>query len=1143
MSAPTLIVGLGGTGSKIVAKVSDMISEKQRRYISTVIFDTDANDIPIIQEKNPEIRVVKTSERMTVGEYLEQDHYARDNWFPVNPPLDRKVLSEGAGQVRSISRLGFESAVRAGGMQPLYDAIQDLFKVDDQKNDQALRVIIVSSLAGGTGSGLIVPVAMYIRRYLEDNFHQNANIIRGFFLLPEVFYKAVPEDQRNNLKSNAYASLRELDAFLMKGNKTLSEEYRDSVKLVLPVPGTPNHEEYDVSPYEFCFLFDAQNSNGEKLNSLEQYMDHAANILYSMSVGPMTKRSNSSEDNVLRKLAREKGRNRYAGAGASRLVYPYDDICRLIGLNWASKSISEQWLEYDRQIEKQQETARKRREEGYFSEDIDTSVEYASKIESDAAANKPFASLIVRTIKQEDLKDASPLHEEYITALDAHIDATVENKLKGPSEKVKELIPGDYLALEDSLPNILTELGEFKDNTLKTVELDARNTAHSVFEGASNEGVGEEKYFLETVLSPGGKTLHPNAVRYLLIKIRGEMDKYYKAAKSAVNNTKDTFDNVTDDEFASFENKTGESTLSNYFKSHKFSKKKKEEACSGACEEIDQRIGQIKDYAKARTKEEVYEKGMAYLDQLIEGYEKFFKAFESQLKKIDGNTEEIYRKYTQAPGMTVRYVAASKECLDKLIERYPYKGSMISLDPALSRKINNQIFAFTKQTKKQNPSRFYSELFDKEILGHYQKMVQDEHAADLDNGILEALKLEADLMLPDDLKDQANEDRYVRNVIAATRNLATPFIEKPRDLDATLIDACAYNDSLVPPKGDESYDAKLFQEELKEKGGSEDPDVDRNEIMFYQSYYGLRANSLSKFSPPVESETYSRSGGEYFMAYSKLIKGIHPNSRKSQEITPHIDRRWHLSTKMPDLDENNQLIEEYGINAAFFWALVLEYFESQKNDRGEDTVGLKRIRLDLEDGTLLANGEKESQRLYEVLDALSLQLAYVDKIREEADKTFEAEVNKGVKVENSDVYEKLENIAVPKGTVFSDEPDQEKALSPLSILALPAVLKLSMPPGKNADKRYLDLLTVSLKESVNYIAGFCSPEELTDKIKEFMTKQLELFNTNLQTLNLNAAGSICADSLDTAANFLDKYHLNQLVKTMQDGADLLKKKS
>ena len=40
--------------------------------------------------------MVQTSTKQTVGEYLDKDTYARDNWFPVNKILNRKTLSEGA---------------------------------------------------------------------------------------------------------------------------------------------------------------------------------------------------------------------------------------------------------------------------------------------------------------------------------------------------------------------------------------------------------------------------------------------------------------------------------------------------------------------------------------------------------------------------------------------------------------------------------------------------------------------------------------------------------------------------------------------------------------------------------------------------------------------------------------------------------------------------------------------------------------------------------------------------------------------------------------------------------------------------------------------------------------------------------------
>lgn len=1147
MNSPTLLVGLGGTGSKIVAKVSEMISESQRRNISCVIFDTDANDIPEIKRFHPEIRVVQTSARMTVGEYLEADHYSRDTWFPVNPPLDRKVLSEGAGQVRSISRLGFESAVRAGGMQPLFDAIQDLYKVDNRKADQALRVTIVSSLAGGTGSGLIVPVAMFIRRYLEDNFHQNANISRGFFILPEVFYDAIPSDQRNNLKSNAYASLRELDAFLMKGNKTLSEEYSDSVRLELPVAGTDRHEEYDVSPYDFCFLFDAQNANGEKLNSLEQYMDHAANIIYSMSIGPMNKRSNSSEDNVIRKLAKEKGRNRYAGAGASRLIYPYDDICRLIGLEWASQSITDQWLVYDRQIRAKQDAENRKKEQGLPVEDIQSADEYVSLIKEGYNTNKALSKYIYNSVEQEDSDEPDPLYLAYMTALDNQIKKSVDggsdakslSTLFGQVTKHIENVGGDADEMMGELQAAEQAMSAYVQEAERFISQKSRNLAYSLYKGAESEGGSDEKYLISTIIKNENKYLHPNAIRYLLIKVREELKSERESLAGEIR--EDQLNAALNKRYEAIEN-----TLNDFEPKGIMGKSKRKKGYAAVADELQERADAAAKYTLSKVKDIVYEEGIAYLTSLIEAYEAFYNAFEAQLKTLDSRKAEIYNKYTQAPGLTVRYVAASRPALDTLLKRYPYRGSLISVDSELSGQIASKVFDFASRENKPNASRFFGDLFENQILPYYQHQVDNRVAGELDKGILKAIELEADLMLDEDHRESRMAvDRYVRDVIEQTRSLATPFIEKPNELNATAIDACAFNETLVPERGDETYEAKLIQEELIAKGGTGDEDVDKNTIMFYQSYYGLRANSLSKFAPPKNSETHHRNGGEYFSAYMELIRGIHPNSRLSQEITPHIDKRWHLAAKMPDLDEGNQVIEEYSINAAFFWALVLDLLELKKESSGKNTYELRSVRLGIEDGTLLKDGQQTSSKLYEVLDALAIQPAYVQTLRKFADQKIQEDIDRSVEVEQAGVYHSLIRINIPVEGDYRG-PKTPKGTEPgevqnISILSLPEIMRESMPVGKSRDKKLLDLLMVALKESVRYISSFCSPDEVAGKVANFMKGEFELYKANKEKFGENGIDALNSDALDTAANFLKEYGLYELAEEISKYVDACKK--
>lgn len=64
MIAPTLLVGLGGTGSKIVSRVSKMVTEEQRKHIGFAVFDTDINELREIREANPYIKTIQTSSRI-----------------------------------------------------------------------------------------------------------------------------------------------------------------------------------------------------------------------------------------------------------------------------------------------------------------------------------------------------------------------------------------------------------------------------------------------------------------------------------------------------------------------------------------------------------------------------------------------------------------------------------------------------------------------------------------------------------------------------------------------------------------------------------------------------------------------------------------------------------------------------------------------------------------------------------------------------------------------------------------------------------------------------------------------------------------------------------------------------------------------
>ena len=104
VAAPTLFVGVGGTGCKIVKKVADLCAPAEKENINFLCLDTNVNDLVDVANGKSKIYWVQTSNTQTVGSYLDYDEEARKKWFPKNAVMYDKTVSEGAGQVRAISR-------------------------------------------------------------------------------------------------------------------------------------------------------------------------------------------------------------------------------------------------------------------------------------------------------------------------------------------------------------------------------------------------------------------------------------------------------------------------------------------------------------------------------------------------------------------------------------------------------------------------------------------------------------------------------------------------------------------------------------------------------------------------------------------------------------------------------------------------------------------------------------------------------------------------------------------------------------------------------------------------------------------------------------------------------------------------------
>ncbi|NLO39378.1 MAG: hypothetical protein GX115_07920, partial [Ruminiclostridium sp.] len=847
MLAPTLIVGLGGTGSRIVANVQKKATEIQRKNIGFVVLDTDANELRVLQEKGFTGTFIQTSSKLTVGEYLNIDRDARDNWFPVNEILNRKTVSEGAGQIRAISRLAMNTTIRSGALDGLHKAIDNLYRLTGDDMKQALRVIIVSTLAGGTGSGILLPLAMYIRNYLVSRYQQNASIMRGFFLLPEIFFDVITtRSEQNNLMCNAYATLRELDAFLMKGDGTLPAQYRPVLQM--PNPGMEGSTEYDVMPFDFCFLFDAQNMDGSKLNSLGDYLEHAANCIYSQSVSPMQARSYSSEDNVIRELCKDGGRNRYCGTGTSMLIYPFDDVREYVALNWAKTGTSKDWIAIDEQYKAEQAEYKKALSQGANLPKTEKDRHYIQNIHTSVTEKNPFALYIKNQcyeMGENGIVTDIPKWESYITALEGFVSKnategqTRENTAEMDSEPDSAVEAEKGANQTDVFMNILQKLRTYNKLAVKATEESARSIAYTLFYSDMGLKSGKEEHKLEYWLkNETGEMIHPNSARFFLYNLlpilKENRNMYHNAvqrAETSWNSFERGFDDPnTENVIESAETrihkdiKKGSNAIALYLNNDK-----REEIL----EKFRAFHSTTKDYRVKAVLCEVYSTAIVYVQSLIESYEHFFVALAQNVKKLDGRIEQIYHKYNQSKGIATRYVCANSQCLDAMEHQLMYPGNAFDVPGRLCTGIYQQVKEQVMSTKKgiKVGNNYYDELFNTVIICYWKDAVMSYYGSNVDMDVVQALYKEAEIMAGA-VTPQAQQ-RYMLDVMDECRRLSRPFIESPRGEQPREIPTCTFHKSVresVPTQ----LQGKVFL------NGVDNEDIAKSMMIFYSAIYGIR---------------------------------------------------------------------------------------------------------------------------------------------------------------------------------------------------------------------------------------------------------------------------------------------------------------
>jgi len=186
-----------------------------------------------------EIQLTEGTEFVPIGENIAtllpeiaSGKHPHLQWFPAKsfisklPPAAFNI-KEGSGQIRHMGRIALFNDLRQHSriLSKIRAALQDL--QGNVSRDQQMEIIIVSSLAGGTGAGMLVDMALLVRgmayRVVVNNY-----VVRGFFVLPSAFISGGLGEGRDML-ARAFATWRELDRFMIWSERlgTLQMNYHE----------------------------------------------------------------------------------------------------------------------------------------------------------------------------------------------------------------------------------------------------------------------------------------------------------------------------------------------------------------------------------------------------------------------------------------------------------------------------------------------------------------------------------------------------------------------------------------------------------------------------------------------------------------------------------------------------------------------------------------------------------------------------------------------------------------------------------------------------------------------------------------------------------------------------------------------------
>lgn len=302
---PTLFVALGGTGAEVLWRIRRRIlnslwgrADQPVRLESLTDFpfaeflqvDLSASEVTesgkalktdILGDKIRFKEEEKLVKKLDLGKYIKtDDELAKypmvQEWFPLSRSKVNELnidTEKGAGQIRAISRLYFfdkyaeiKNAIRNKAEHLLANVSSDdaAKHLGLKMQTGALKIVVVASTAGGTGSGGFLDLG-----YLSGIVGKQAANVGVTTSLVLVLPTGYTGANRTRTQANTYGALMELEACMRQGSRYVKQWNENETIRDMP-----------EAPYSDVYLVDTGNVASAQTEDIKDVYDMVADALF-----------------------------------------------------------------------------------------------------------------------------------------------------------------------------------------------------------------------------------------------------------------------------------------------------------------------------------------------------------------------------------------------------------------------------------------------------------------------------------------------------------------------------------------------------------------------------------------------------------------------------------------------------------------------------------------------------------------------------------------------------------------------------------------------------------------------------------------------------------------------------------------------